>query len=267
MAACAGLLTCRAMNRADAYAAFSLSTLTKGTLRQPVLLHRPRVQPVVDVDDGDTRILRGLQHRHQPLGVPGRDDDGIHLGADQLLDNLDLLLDGGLLRGRLHQQLDAQLLLRPASAPLHLHEERVGERLHHQRHLPDGGGGRRAGVRILRRRDDPLHRRLASVAARRQSQSQDQEPPHTSRETQGGLSSKTRVQDALPRGAILRPLRADPVCPYPPGYVSPAMPKDVQEGRGRLVGSGIKRAMAHKPSPRLPGVVSSRPSSSGADRG
>ena len=106
-----------------------------------MLLHRLGIQPVVDVDDADARVLRALEHRHQPQRVPGRDDDGIHLRPDQLLDDLDLLLDGGLLRGRLDEQLDAQLLLGAAGAPLHLDEERVGERLHHQRHLPDRGAG------------------------------------------------------------------------------------------------------------------------------
>ena len=76
----------------------------------------------------------------EPLGVT---HSALHAGLHQVLDDLHLLLDVDLALGRLNDQLDAQLVGRVLRPALHVEEEGVVERLHHEGDARlVGGGGR-----------------------------------------------------------------------------------------------------------------------------
>ena len=87
------------------------------------------------VDDHDRHVRgRGLdQRRHDFARSAGCDRQHIDAGLDQVLDDLHLLLDVNLTLGRLHLQGDAKPIGRLLRAPPHVHEERMVQRLQHER--------------------------------------------------------------------------------------------------------------------------------------
>ena len=97
-------------------------------------------------------------------------------GLDQVLDDLHLLLDVDLALGRLHLQVDAEPIGRLLRAAAHVDEERVVQRLEHERHgrLSSRVAGPRlqAGARLHEMR--PVHRqrhcnRVISITSARSS--------------------------------------------------------------------------------------------------
>jgi hypothetical protein len=120
---------------------------------------RLRVDARVDDDDRDLRVLRLDQRRHDLARAARRDDERLDAGLDQVLDDLHLLLDVDLALGRLHLQRHAEAIGRFLRAAAHVDEERVVQRLEHERHR------RLAALRPARRgcRATPPHGEIDAI--------------------------------------------------------------------------------------------------------
>jgi len=101
-----------------------------------------------------------LQHRHQRVGVIGRNRDGVDLLRDQRIDHFDLRFGGRLGRTGVDDVDIAEFLSRLFGALVGGIEEAVAERLHHQRDLhvlgvgcvhEHGGGKRRCNHQFLQK--------------------------------------------------------------------------------------------------------------------
>ena len=131
--------------------------------------HGIRVQPVVDVDDLDAGGRGFLQRGDQALRVARRNHDGRDFGRDQVIDQLNLLLDGGFLGRRLDLQRNAEIGFCAACTFFHLDEKGVGQGLHDQTDFLLGHGRRTGAGRGLGRRGaDAGTIRLATAVQARQ---------------------------------------------------------------------------------------------------
>ena len=122
------------------------------------------IEAGVDDDDRDAGVP-GFHERRNDLARPARGD---HQYFDarlaKVFDNLHLLVDVHLALGGLHLQVDAKAIGRFLRAAPHIHEERVVERLEHQRHGRLVAGGRRGPVareRSERERENEKQRQSA----------------------------------------------------------------------------------------------------------
>ncbi len=115
----------------------------KGNLN-PLRLERRFVEFIVDVDHRDTRLLRLSADMHERLGVGGRDDDGVHLRGDHLVDQRHLLLQVAFVLNAVDLEvvLVGILFLVGLGSVGHRDEKLVGQRLHDQRDARLAGFGR-----------------------------------------------------------------------------------------------------------------------------
>ena len=98
-----------------------------------MLAHRRGIESDVDVDHLDSGLDRPGDRRDQRAAVGRGDDDRVDLLGDEVLDQGDLAVDIGLRLDAEREQRQIAALLRVLDgAFLHVLEELVGQRLHHQ---------------------------------------------------------------------------------------------------------------------------------------
>ena len=94
---------------------------------------RLRVDARVDDDDRHAGVSCFDERRHDLARAARRDAERLDAGLNQVLDDLHLLLDVDLALGGLHLQRDAEPIGRLLRAAAHVDEERMVERLEHER--------------------------------------------------------------------------------------------------------------------------------------
>ena len=150
------------------------------------------IELVVDVDDDDPGFLGFAARGHERLRVGGRNDNGVHLLRDHLLDEVDLPADVQLVLDAVGEEgvVLGVLLLVSLGAVLHGEEELVRQGFHDER------DARLAG--LLRRRRGRGGPRLGGPAAGKQQAGEGAEPECG--ETQSPRGRWVRVSGHAGRG-------------------------------------------------------------------